>query len=139
MDIDNELYINGSQLIQTFTDGRTSKQLMNDTIDILYYTIQVVIIFHVFNSLIVLKKYIKRMTRSYDIARVSRIMTFQVAICLAFMFFPPPTKYENIFTEEYRSRLLLHVFRFSYRAVILSLVLPYLPICIIVFCVKFLM
>jgi hypothetical protein len=130
MNMDTEFNLNSNQAVQ--------KLVSTLIILAFYYTVVIATFIHIIKLFIDFKKYISRMMQNYEITRITRIMNLHVAICLAFMFFPPPTKDNNIFTEEYRLRLAMHVFRFLYRSLIISVLLPYFPVCIIIFIYKFL-
>jgi len=141
MDMDTEFNINATQVLENLIDENYFKQQIVSSLIILafYYTVVVTAFVHIIKTFIGFKKYISKMMQNYEITRITRIMNLQVALCLAFMFFPTPTQHENIFTEEYRRRLVIHLFRFSYRSLIISILLPHLPVCIIIFIYKFLM
>lgn len=141
MDMDTEFNINATQVLENLIDENYFKQQIVSSLIILafYYTVVTTAFVHIIKTFIGFKKYISKMMQNYEITRITRIMNLQVALCLAFMFFPTPTQHENIFTEEYRRRLVIHLFRFSYRSLIISILLPHLPVCIIIFIYKFLM
>ena len=141
MDMDTEFNINATQVLENLIDENYFKQQIVSSLIILafYYTVVTTAFVHIIKTFIEFKKYISKMMQNYEIKRITRIMNLQVALCLAFMFFPTPTQDENIFTEEYRRRLVIHLFRFSYRSLIISILLPHLPVCVIIFIYKFLM
>ena len=138
--MDTEFNINATQVIKkSIEDIYLKEQILYSIIILAFcYTVVITAFIHIIKKFIAFKKYISRMMQNYEITRITRIMNLQLALCLAFMFFPPPTQDNNIFTEEYRRRLLIHMFRFSYRSLIISILLPYFPVCIIIFIYKFL-
>ena len=77
------------------------------------------------------------MLTNKDFARAARVIVIQVSLCLAMLYFPSPTPEVNFYSKEYTKRFLWHIYRFLLREMMLTVLIEYIPICFIIFIIKF--
>lgn len=141
MDMDNLFRMNTTQLIKSISHEEQIEKLITDFMIVLVCAISVSLVFQFIKSVYKLKRIVAKLLDIYEISFVSYVVNFQVTLCLAFLFFPPPTPEYNLYVKEYRERLLLHILRFLFRSFIINIIIKYVPVCIplcvVIFCIKF--